>query len=70
MSRCPLGVLGLLPAQPFGALRLPGAANRRTSWDRKADKRDWSAFNSGYAKGKEVSIDQQAGSTKVAGMLK
>jgi len=46
------------------------AANRRTSWDRKADKRDWSAFNSGYAKGKEVSIDQQAGSTKVAGMLK
>lgn len=46
------------------------AANRRTSWDRKNDKRDWSAYHAGYNKGEEVSIDQQAGRNKTAGLLK
>jgi len=46
------------------------AANRRTNWDRKNDKRDWSAYHAGYNKGEEVSIDQQAGCNKTAGLIK
>jgi len=32
-------------------------------------ERDWGAYRAGYARGEEIGLDQQAGSTKVAGVL-
>lgn len=46
-------------------------AERASKRRGRADKpRDWGAYSAGYDKGDEISIDQQAGTTKVAGVLR